>query len=166
MPLPHGGIDAVPIHARTRIGQRGTRGLDSHAIARGSERLMTMHDIPSSTFRSKRITPQIAHNSDLILCFEHSQRREISVIVPTAARKAFLINDFANMCAYCKTHGYIEGETREDRIESVIDNAGLIRPMIPDTNNVEDPNGKDFAVYEAAYNEICDALQTIRAATD
>ena len=144
----------------------GTRGLDSHAIARGSERLMTMHGIPSSMFRSKRITPQIAHDSDLILCFEHSQRREISVIAPTAARKTFLINDFANMCAYCKTHGYIEGETREDRIESVIDNAGLIRPMIPDTNNVEDPNGKDFAVYEAAYNEICDALQTIRSATD
>ncbi|MFR1606031.1 MAG: low molecular weight phosphatase family protein [Bifidobacterium pseudocatenulatum] len=109
--------------------------------------------------------PQIAQGSDLILCFEHEQRKEIAVIAPTAARKTFLINDFANMCVYCKEQGYMEGNTRQEKLESVIDNASMIRPMIPDTNNVEDPIGKDFAVYQAAYNEICKALQTIASAT-
>ena len=93
------------------------------------------------------------------------QRKEIAVIAPTAARKTFLINDFANMCVYCKEQGYMEGNTRQEKLESVIDNASMIRPMIPDTNNVEDPIGKDFAVYQAAYNEICKALQTIASAT-
>ena len=87
------------------------------------------------------------------------------MIAPTAARKTFLINDFANMCVYCKEQGYMEGDTRQEKLESVIDNASMIRPMIPDTNNVEDPIGKDFAVYQAAYNEICKALQTIANTT-
>ena len=111
------------------------------------------------------VSHEIAPNSDLILCFEHEQRKEIAVIAPTAARKTFLINDFANMCVYCKEQGYMGGNTRQEKLESVIDNASMIRPMIPDTNNVEDPIGKDFAVYQAANNEICKALQTIASAT-
>ena len=143
----------------------GTRGLVSHEIAPNSKRLLDQHGIDSSSFRAKRVTPQIAQGSDLILCFEHEQRKEIAVIAPTAARKTFLIDDFANMCVYCKEQGYMGGNTRQEKLESVIDNASMIRPMIPDTNNVEDPIGKDFAVYQAAYNEICKALQTIASAT-
>lgn len=143
----------------------GTRGLVAHEIAPNSKRLLDQHGIDSSSFRAKRVTPQIAQGSDLILCFEHEQRKEIAVIAPTAVRKTFLINDFANMCVYCKEQGYMGGNIRQEKLESVIDNASMIRPMIPDTNNVEDPIGKDFAVYQAAYNEICKALQTIASAT-
>lgn len=144
----------------------GTRGLDSHAIASSSAKIMTAHGIDPSAFRSKRITPQLVNSSDLILCFEHEQRNEISVIAPVTARRTFLLNDFANMCAYCKEQGYMEGATREERLASVIDNASMIRPMIPDTDNIEDPMGKDFPVYERAYNEICTALQTIAKTTE
>lgn len=143
----------------------GTRGLDNHQIAQSSAKLMSAHGIDPSAFRSKRITPQLANSSDLILCFEHEQRNEISVIAPISARRTFLIKDFANMCAYCKEQGYMDGDTREERLESVIDNASMIRPMIPDTANIEDPMGKDYAVYERSYQEICKALQTIADTT-
>ena len=103
----------------------------SHEIAPNSKRLLDQHGIDSSSFRAKRVTPQIAQGSDLILCFEHEQRKEIAVIAPTAARKTFLINDFANMCVYCKEQGYMGGNTRQEKLESVIDNASMIRPMIP-----------------------------------
>lgn len=59
----------------------------------------------------------------------------------------------------------MDGDTREERLESVIDNASMIRPMIPDTANIEDPMGKDYAVYERSYQEICKALQTIADTT-
>ena len=144
---------------------RAHAGCFARKSHRTAKRLLDQHGIDSSSFRAKRVTPQIAQGSDLILCFEHEQRKEIAVIAPTAARKTFLINDFANMCVYCKEQGYMEGNTRQEKLESVIDNASMIRPMIPDTNNVEDPIGKDFAVYQAAYNEICKALQTIASAT-
>lgn len=143
----------------------GTRGLVSHEIAPNSK----MAARPA-WHRFQQLPRETSHPAnragrDLILCFEHEQRKEIAVIAPTAARKTFLINDFANMCVYCKEQGYMEGNTRQEKLESVIDNASMIRPMIPDTNNVEDPIGKDFAVYQAAYNEICKALQTIASAT-
>ena len=88
---------------------RAHAGLVSHEIAPNSKRLLDQHGIDSSSFRAKRVTPQIAQGSDLILCFEHEQRKEIAVIAPTAARKTFLINDFANMCVYCKEQGYMGG---------------------------------------------------------
>ena len=69
------------------------------------------------------------------------------------------------LSVYCKEQGYMGGNTRQEKLESVIDNASMIRPMIPDTNNVEDPIGKDFAVYQAAYDEICKALHTIANTT-
>lgn len=59
----------------------------------------------------------------------------------------------------------MEGDTREQRLESVISNASMIRPMIPDTANIEDPMGKEYTVYESSYQEICKALQTIADAT-
>ena len=68
----------------------GTRGLDAHEIAPNSAKLLAAHGIDAKQFRSKRITPQLANSSGLILCFEHEQRKEIAVIAPTAARRTFL----------------------------------------------------------------------------
>lgn len=143
----------------------GTRGLIDHPIDPSSAKLMTQAGIDSSAFRSKRITPQLANESDLILCFETHQRQEIATIAPLAARKTFLLADFANMCAYCAKEGYIEGSTREEKLESVIDNASMIRPMLPAPLNIEDPHHRDFSVFQKAYDQIRQALTIIAKAT-
>ena len=138
----------------------GTRGLVAHEIAPNSKRLLDQHGIDSSSFRAKRVTPQIAQGSDLILCFEHEQRKEIAVIAPTAARKTFLSTISPTCASTARNRGTWGGNTRQEKLNRYR-HASMIRPMIPDTNNVEDPIGKDFAVYQAAYDEICKALQTI-----
>ena len=128
----------------------GTRGLVAHEIAPNSKRLLDQHGIDSSSFRAKRVTPQIAQGSDLILCFEHEQRKEIAVIAPTADPQNLPHQRFRQHVRLLQGTGVHGGNTRQEKLESVIDNASMIRPMIPDTNNVEDPIGKDFAVYQAA----------------
>lgn len=143
----------------------GTRGLMNHPIDPSSALLMTQAGIDSSKFRSKRITPQLANESDLILCFEAHQRQEIATIAPLAARKTFLLTDFANMCAYCAKEGYIEGSTRQEKLESVIDNASMIRPMLPTPLTIEDPHHQDFPVFQKAYTQIRQALTLIAQAT-
>lgn len=143
----------------------GTRGLDSHAIDPSSAKLLQQVGIDSSAFRSKRITPQLANDSDLILCFEQHQRQDIATMAPRAGRRTFLLTDFANMCAYCAQQGLATGSTRQERLESVIDNASMIRPMLPTPLTIEDPHRKDFAVFEKAYQQITQALTLIAKAT-
>jgi protein-tyrosine phosphatase len=49
------------------------------------------------------------------------------------------------------------------RLESVMDNASMIRPMIPEPAEIEDPNRKDFSVFQRAFTQINQSLQTIAA---
>jgi len=143
----------------------GIRGLDHHPIDPSSARLMTQAGIDPSEFRSKRVTPLLADSSDLILCFEPRQRQDVATIAPRAGRRTFLLADFANMCAYCAKEGYIEGSTRAERLESVIDNASLIRPMLPAPMTIEDPHHREFAAFQRSYDQICRALTIIAKTT-
>lgn len=56
-------------HAGIETDSAGTQGLISNPIDPSSARLMELDGIDSSAFRSKRLTPQLAMDSDLILCF-------------------------------------------------------------------------------------------------
>ncbi|WP_094730465.1 low molecular weight phosphatase family protein [Bifidobacterium hapali] len=147
------------------VDSAGTRGLDNHAIDPSSAKLLDQAGIDSSAFRSKRITPQLADSADLIFCFEPHQRQDIATLAPRAGRRTFLLPDFANMCAYCAQQGFITGNNRQERLESVIDNASMIRPMLPAPISIEDPHRKDFPVFQKAYDQICQALSIIAKAT-
>jgi protein-tyrosine phosphatase len=141
----------------------GTYGLHEHAIDPSSARLLSAEGIGSSSFRSRRLTPAMAKEQDLILCFEKEQRKDIVMLAPTTIRRTFMLTDFANMCSYCKQEGFIEGSTMLQRLESVMDNASMIRPMIPEPAEIEDPNRKDFSVFQRAFTQINQSLQTIAA---
>lgn len=144
-----------------RVSSAGTRGLPMHQIDPSSARLMDSVGINSSGFRSRRLTRQMADEADLILCFEASQRKEIVTLAPTAVRYTFLVNDFANMCEYCAKNGLIKGLTIQERLQSVIDAAAMIRPMLPTPQDIEDPHGKEFAKFRAAADQTNQAIRTI-----
>lgn len=143
----------------------GTRGLPSHPIDPSSGHILQANGIDASGFRSKRITPQLVQSSDLILCFEQPQRTEIATIAPTASRRTFLLADFANMCAYCANNGLMQGSTRQERLESVIFQASMIRPMLPDPLNIADPYRRSMEYFEQAYRHINQALSLIAQTT-
>lgn len=139
----------------------GTYGLDGHAIAEHSRELMERDGIDPSAFRSRRLTREIAANADLILCFEREQRGDIVTLAPNKVRRTFLLPDFANAAAYCAKERFITGATVADRLESVIDNASLARPMLPQVDDVPDPQGKDMQAFERAHASIVADLRTI-----
>lgn len=143
----------------------GTRGLPAHPIDPSSAALLAHADIDSSAFRSKRITPGIAENADLILCFESHHVNDITTLAPRAARYTFLLTDFANLCGYCAQQGYITGTTRSQKLASVIANASLVRPMLPTPLTIADPYKRDYTVFIQAHNVICQSLDLIARAT-
>jgi protein-tyrosine phosphatase len=86
----------------------------------------------------------------LILCFEQSQRKSIVTLVPTAVRYTFLLGDFANMCEYCAQRGLIKGTTIQERLQSAIAQSSMVRPMLPESQDIEDPHKQEFEKYHAA----------------
>ena len=79
-------------------------------------------------------TPDAADGqvTDLILCFEKDQRKDIVTLAPTAVKYTFLLDDFANMCEYCARNGLVKGLTIQERLQSVINSSSIIRPMLPE----------------------------------
>lgn len=145
----------------------GTRGLHDHAMSHDAVELMRRDHIDETAieaFRSHRITPQIASGADLILCFEGRQRGDIVVESPLAARRTFLITDFANLCEAAKREGWVEGGTFSERIDSVIANAGLLRPQLPEPEDVADPQGRGMPAFVEAHNAIVRLFKRIAAA--
>ena len=143
------------------VNSAGTKGLPMHPIDPSSARLMSSIGIDSSGFRSRRLTRQIAQEADLILCFEASQRKDIVTLAPTAVRYTFVLTEFAALCKYCAEHGMVQGRTIQERLNSVIDLAPMVRPMLPQSADIEDPHGKEFDKFRMAANQTNAALRTI-----
>lgn len=144
----------------------GTRGLPSHHIDPSSATLLNHADIDSNGFRSKRLTPQIANAADLVLCFEPHHIRDVCAIAPQVGRRTFLLTDFANICGYCAQQGLLHNEaTRADKLAMAVDQASLIRPMLPQPMIIPDPYQRDFQAFIEAHNTICQALDIIAQAT-
>lgn len=133
-----------------RVSSAGTRGLTMHQIDPSSARLMSSIGIDSTGFRSRRLTKSMAKSADLILCFEKNQRQSIVTLEPKAIRYTYLLGDFANMCEYCAQRGLIKGATLQERLQSVIDMATMVSPMLPETEDIEDPIGKEFDKFHTA----------------
>ncbi|RSX55523.1 protein-tyrosine-phosphatase [Bifidobacterium dolichotidis] len=148
------------------VDSAGTNGLDAHPIDPSSAQLLTTDGIDSSSFRSKRLTPQLARSADLIFCFSAHQRSEIIQRNPTVARRTVVLTDFANMCNYCATHNLITGDSLEERFDSVLANASLIRPMLPHAQDIADPYQREFEAFKTAHAQINEALATIAHAID
>lgn len=147
-----------------QVDSAGTNGLVDSPIDPSSGKLMAQDGIDASAFRSKRLTPQLALGSDIIFCFSKHQQQKIATIAPPATRKTVTLNDFAAIAQYCAKEGLIEGDTYEERMQSILDNMSLVRPMVGSTNDIADPYRKEFEAFETAHEEIGTAIATIAEA--
>lgn len=146
-----------------QVDSAGTQGLINHEIDPSSGKLMERDGIDASRFRSKRLTPQLARESDLIICFTKHQQRQIVSIAPTVSRRTITLSDLAALCEYCAQHGLLEGNTYEERLESALDQASLVRPQVGETVDIADPYRKEFEAFEVAHEQIGQAIATIAA---
>ena len=144
----------------------GTQGLIDNPIDPSSAQLLSADGIDSSRFRSKRLTPQLAMSSDLILCFTEHQRRKIVALAPRVRSKTFLLSDFANLCRYFGQNNLLRGANVEDRMREVMYNASMVRHALPEAEDIADPYRKEFAAFQAAHDQIGYAIADIAGALE
>jgi protein-tyrosine phosphatase len=142
------------------ISSAGTHGLSNHPIDPSSAELLSRVGIDSQTFRSKRLTAELATSADLILCFEKIQRQEIALLAPSMSKRIFVLGDFANLAVYSANNNMVRGLTVADRLESVIAAAPLVQGFLPAAGDIEDPHHKNFEVFERAAEQTNKALRT------
>lgn len=141
----------------------GTQGLIDQPIDPSSAKLMPLDGIDSSSFRSKRLTPQLAMSNDLILCFTEHQRKSIVTLAPRVRTRTYTLNDFANLCSYFGENNLLQGTTIEDRMREVMYNTSMVRHMIPQAADITDPYNKDFQAFQTAHDQIGYAIADIAA---
>ncbi len=144
----------------------GVQGLLNSPIDPASALLLAQDGIDSRAFRSKRLTPQLAMSNDLILCFTERQRRKIVALAPRVRTKTFTLNGFAALCAYCASHGIIQGSTVDERLQSVLRNASMIQPALGNTPDIADPYRKEIDVFQDAHDQIGYAIANIAEALE
>ena len=142
----------------------GVQGLLNSPIDPASALLLAQDGIDSRAFRSKRLTPQLAMSNGLILCFTEHQRRKIVALAPRVRTKTFTLTGFAALCAYCASHGIIQGSTVDERLQSVLRNASMIQPVLGNTPDIADPYRKEIDVFQDAHDAIGEAIAQIASA--
>lgn len=144
----------------------GLQGLDASGIDPSSARLLEQDGIDASGFRSKRFTPRMADDSDLVLCFTDRQRADVIGRAPRAAKRTFTLTEFANLCAHCSREGLIEGDGVDERAACVMEAASMARPHLPVSEPIADPYRREFEAFETAHRQIAFAIAGIADALE
>lgn len=146
------------------VSSAGILHLQSRPIDPTCAQLLSEDGIDTSTFRSTVCTPSMVTQADLVLCFEHIHLDDLLRDAPMALRHTFLLTDFANLCDIDMQQGGPDGTTAQEHLECLIDDAPLIRPLMPHAEEIPDPHHHDHATYAHAHQLIADAAKRIAAA--
>lgn len=150
--------------ALTAISSAGLLRLPPRTIDRTCLRLLAARGIDASDHISTVCAPGMVTDANLVLCFTRDQLEALLRDTPRALRRTFLIDDFANLCAASMRDGGPEGSTPTERLSSLLEDAPLMRPMLPSANEIIDPFHRNEAVYQAAFAAIEAAARLIAQA--
>lgn len=114
------------------VSSAGTHGLDDYRIDHEMSSLLTASDLDSESFRSRRLTPELVDEADLVLTAEVSHRRYVLEERPTAFRKVFTLGQFAEAVKQA------EGLTGAELLAEI----GNRRPPADPELDVSDPYGR------------------------
>lgn len=144
----------MELWARQRLGpdseievaSAGTHGFVDHPVDPGMVPELEQRGLVYDAFRSRRLTPQLVREADLVLTAEAAHRRHVLDDVPEAFRKVFTIGQFADALARVPP-----GPTGPELVAAAAAERG---PAGPD-NDVADPHrrGPEAAAACAAHLE-------------
>ena len=155
--------DALP---NATVTSSGLLYLEGHPMEQHYVRELASRHIDGTPHKSRHIDDAMVDGNDVILVFTDAQLSEILQEYPMAARKTYLIDDFANLAHACLSDGdFAQATTLGERFEIMQMNEPFKRPTLPRAKEIEDPYGGTNALYtevaqtiEADIRTIADAL--------
>lgn len=148
--------------------------------------LLQQHGIDASDSRSQFVQAKDLQEATIVLCFSQRQVSELVDIEPRAARKIFIIDEFAALCQAAVEQGYVRTSDSQgmavslestghvqtldmsgdcsQRLQSLLEAVPMLLPYVGQAHGVEDPFGKEYDVFVQAVNQIGQYVQTIATA--
>ena len=133
-------------------------------------RLLAERGVDASAHTSTPFAPRLMTDADLILTFTDRQLDDILSYAPAASRKAYLLDDFANLCDACAATGELTANAlgaaagAGERLQAVLLAAPFKRPLLPKPQDITDPHRRDDAVYAEVASMLTDRVRRIALA--
>ena len=132
---------------------------------------MTKRGFTPTKHISQDLTPKLLEEADLVLTATLDHRGEIARMLPKASKYSFTIDEFARLTSFLKADPEFQEEfkknpkeTREQYLKRAIQQAVLLRGMVPtslDPKDVIDPYGESIEVYNQVAEHVDVMLEII-----
>ncbi|MBO9578332.1 MAG: low molecular weight phosphatase family protein [Microbacteriaceae bacterium] len=122
---------------------------------------------------ARQLERDLVADADLVLGLAREHRREVVMVLPSASRRVFALNEFARLLDDAVASGVLAGTAREAAsgapaavLEAVVDAAAMRRgfalpPDDPGADDVLDPYHRGDGAYAASAAHMIDLVQRI-----
>jgi protein-tyrosine phosphatase len=148
-----------------RVGSAGTHARDGIELDPLTEGLLAEHGIRPEVWESRRLTPFVLADADLVLAADSSHRSAVAAIEPRARARTFLLRQFARLAGLAQPHELLSGANAGERLVSAVVAAqGKAQPAAAGADELADPAGRPMRALRACAAQIVAATDTITSA--
>jgi len=149
----------------------GVMAMTGDPMTSQSAEAMIRRGYSATTHISQDLNPMLLEDADLVLTATLDHRSEIARMLPKASKYSFTIDEFARLTSFLSADPEFQEEfkkkpkeTREQYLKRAIQEAVLLRGMVPtnlDPKDVIDPYGESVEVYNQVAEHIDVMLEII-----
>jgi protein-tyrosine phosphatase len=147
------------------VSSAGTRALVGAPVAAPMAELVKAAGGDTDGIRARQLTPAMVAGADLVLALTREHRSAVLTLEPRALQRTFTLLELAALLG--DGEGILAEQGTADRFRARIKAAAAARGgrrLPPGADDVEDPFGRELAVYRAVAAQIEAAVDTLVAA--
>ena len=145
------------------VSSAGLRALVGEPVARDMALVLT-HPLPG--FVARQVDAEMIRDADLVLGVTRAHRASVVTAVPGAVRKTFTLREFSDLAVLAHHDGALPATgAPQDRLAAVVALAPRFRALrtVADTEDVEDPYGRELWTYGRSMAQIDECLTPLLA---
>jgi len=153
------------------VSSAGVNAMTGDPMTPQSTEAMAKRGYTATTHISQDLTPMLLEDADLVLTATLDHRSELARMLPKASKYSFTIDEFARLTSFLSSDPEFSDEfkkkpkeTREQYLKRAIQEAVLLRGMVPtnlDPKDVIDPYGESVEVYSQVAEHIDVMLEIV-----
>jgi protein-tyrosine phosphatase len=143
------------------VASAGLHACTGEAMAPEMARLL---DVPPPLRPARQLGASLVAGAGLVLAMTRDQRRAVVTMVPGALRRTFTLREFADLAVLARAGAVLPAGGSPGRVlADVVAAAPRLRPLRPAgaTDDVEDPYGRENAVFARVAGEIRQAVDQV-----
>jgi protein-tyrosine phosphatase len=116
---------------RVQVSSAGTRARTGELMHPYTARLLWTWSADPAGFVSRRLTPALLRDTDLVLTATGQERDDVVGLLPATLRRAFTVNEFARLATRVDEPPGRRGDDAADRARRVVAAALALRGRVP-----------------------------------